>query len=33
MGIMLRVGLSRNTNYGWRLQRNGLLSCHSEPRQ
>jgi hypothetical protein len=28
-----RVGLRRNTSYGWRLQRNGLLSCHSEPRQ
>ncbi len=27
------VGLSRITNYGWRLQRNGLLSCPPEPRQ
>src|SRR5215831_7440603 len=27
------VGRSRSTNYGWRLQRNGLLSCPSESRQ
>jgi len=27
------VGLIRSANYGWRLQRNGLLSCPSKPRQ
>src|SRR6516165_11130666 len=27
------VGPSRSINYEWRLQRNGLLSCPSEPRQ